>query len=218
VQHRIGALLPMAGDAPKFLQMYLYDTEHELQNRIQRMPRLDAEILRLLQDMIHEHNPYYHAFLTCSERLAESADMNEALAMVITSSRLSCIQPRIEPAVGEIAEVREVPVSERWFPRGRRHPGVMNAPQGSEVAAIIPAQSDEQRCRPRDIILERRGRQLMRISELDASYDPLHYVLLFPFGEVGWHAWLNDTNGKKITCKDYASFRYASKLLDCRLR
>lgn len=33
--HRIGSMLPMPGQAPKFAQLYIYDTENEIDNRIQ---------------------------------------------------------------------------------------------------------------------------------------------------------------------------------------
>jgi hypothetical protein len=33
--HRIGSLLPVAGQAPKFAQLYIYDTDNEVANRIQ---------------------------------------------------------------------------------------------------------------------------------------------------------------------------------------
>jgi hypothetical protein len=32
--HRIGSMLPKLGDAPKFAQLYIYDTDNEVQNRI----------------------------------------------------------------------------------------------------------------------------------------------------------------------------------------
>lgn len=32
--HRIGSLLPEPGNAPKFAQLYIYDTKNEIQNRI----------------------------------------------------------------------------------------------------------------------------------------------------------------------------------------
>ena len=32
--HLIGSLLPMPGKPPKFAQLYIYDTENEIQNRI----------------------------------------------------------------------------------------------------------------------------------------------------------------------------------------
>jgi hypothetical protein len=40
----------------------------------------------------------------------------------------------------------------------------------------------------RDIVLRVRGErpQLKIISEFNAAYDPLHFVLLFPRGEAGW--------------------------------
>ena len=37
------------------------------------------------------------------------------------------------------------------------------------------------------IILRLRGGGLQRISNLHPSYSSLHYVLLFPHGEDGWH-------------------------------
>ena len=32
--HRIGSLLPMSGKEPKFAQLYIFDTDNEVQNRI----------------------------------------------------------------------------------------------------------------------------------------------------------------------------------------
>jgi len=33
--HRIGSLLPLPGGAPKFAQLYIYDTDNEIHNRLQ---------------------------------------------------------------------------------------------------------------------------------------------------------------------------------------
>ena len=35
--HRIGSLLPMPDKKPKFAQLYIFDTENEVQNRINVM-------------------------------------------------------------------------------------------------------------------------------------------------------------------------------------
>ena len=35
--HRIGNLLPMPGKEPKFAQLYIFDTDNEVQNRINAM-------------------------------------------------------------------------------------------------------------------------------------------------------------------------------------
>jgi len=61
-----------------------------------------------------------------------------------------------------------------------------NRPTASEIAVIMPGTGEEPVDR-RDIILQTRGGQLKRISELHSSYCPLRYPLLFPNGQQGWH-------------------------------
>ena len=56
-----------------------------------------------------------------------------------------------------------------------------------EVAAIIPGDGSEEHSNHHDIVLRLRGGGLQRISNLHPSYSTLHYVLLFPHGEDGWH-------------------------------
>ena len=56
-----------------------------------------------------------------------------------------------------------------------------------EVAAVIPGDGTEEHSDHRDIVLCLHGGDLKRISHLNPSYSCLHYVLLFPNGEDGWH-------------------------------
>ncbi|CAJ0906109.1 4602_t:CDS:2, partial [Entrophospora sp. SA101] len=56
--HSIGTMLPDNEAHPQFAQIYVYDTEHELQNRMNVMPNLDPVILEELQQMLHDVNPY----------------------------------------------------------------------------------------------------------------------------------------------------------------
>ena len=60
-------------------------------------------------------------------------------------------------------------------------------PANDEVAAIIPGDGSEEHSNHHDIILRLRGGGLQRISHLHPSYSTLHYVVLFPNGEDGWH-------------------------------
>ena len=39
----------------------------------------------------------------------------------------------------------------------------------------------------RDIVLRPHEGGIQRISEIHCAYAPLHYVLMFPRGEDGWH-------------------------------
>ncbi|CAB5202659.1 unnamed protein product [Rhizophagus irregularis] len=60
--HRIGSLLPNSETQPQFAQIYIYDTDHEIQNRLNIMPGLDPMILGELQQMLHNINPYVNQF------------------------------------------------------------------------------------------------------------------------------------------------------------
>lgn len=63
-----------------------------------------------------------------------------------------------------------------------------NLPVADEVAVIIPGDGT-QSWDSRDIVLRRRddGGSRQRIKDGHPSYACLHYVVLFPYGEDGWH-------------------------------
>ena len=61
-----------------------------------------------------------------------------------------------------------------------------NLPTTNEIAVILPGDGTEISA-TRDIILHLRGdNEFMRINECHPAYLPLHYVLLLPYGELGW--------------------------------
>ena len=66
---------------PQFAQLYVYDTEHELQNRMQGLGGLDERTLQKLQKMMHEYNPYAYSFRSMRETL--QTNPNSELTMVI---------------------------------------------------------------------------------------------------------------------------------------
>ncbi|PKA57403.1 hypothetical protein AXF42_Ash013591 [Apostasia shenzhenica] len=65
----------------------------------------------------------------------------------------------------------------------------------------------------RDVIIYNNQKGFKRISEAHPAYMPLQYPLLFPYGEDGWHIYLNknisnnNAKYKKITMKDFYAFR-----------
>ena len=44
------------------MQLYIYDTEHELQNRMLENPRLHQPMVYKLQYILHRYNPFVHVF------------------------------------------------------------------------------------------------------------------------------------------------------------
>jgi hypothetical protein len=94
-------------------------------------------------------------------------------------------------------------------------PRVYNAPSVDKISVIVPETGDADVSDHRDIVLRLRGGQLKRISNLHRSYSPLHYVLLFPYGDPGWHTNLlaqpgvgNNPRSKKVTQRCYYAYRF----------
>ena len=77
-----------------------------------------------------------------------------------------------------------------------------NLPVSSEVAALVPGAFAGNL----DVILHCREGGLRRISTLHRSYDPLHYVILFPNGTDGWQLGLKRTTNQTLTASDFYAF------------
>jgi hypothetical protein len=152
--HRIGPLLPDSEAQPQFAQIYIYDTDHEIQNRSNIISGLDPSILAELQQMLHDINPYVNKFRQAGNLLKHNPSLD--LKLIITNNRTK---------------------------DSRRY----NTPNASEVAAIMIGDGQEMEYQNRDIILQPHEGGLQQISEIHRAYTPLHYVLMFPRGEDGWH-------------------------------
>ena len=135
-----------------------YDQEHELDNRMKPFSGLDASLLLDLQHMIKSVNPYAHTYLQVGETLTANQACNIKLVLRSPSKQ-------VDP---------------------RRY----NLPTGTDVAVIMPADTLETPCK-RDVVVCKSaqdhpsGQVLMKIDTIHPMYDPLMYVLMFPFGDKG---------------------------------
>ena len=77
-----------------------------------------------------------------------------------------------------------------------------NLPTANEIAVLLPDQSNVDGNTYRDIILHLKDGPLQRISEIHPLYLPLHYVLLFPYGELGWHPHIELMNNEESISDD----------------
>jgi hypothetical protein len=86
IYHKIGTLLPDPESQPQFAQIYIYDTDHEKQNRSNVIPSLDFIILtELLQQMLHDINPYVNIFRQAENMLKYNPLLD--LKLIITNNR-----------------------------------------------------------------------------------------------------------------------------------
>jgi hypothetical protein len=79
-----------------------------------------------------------------------------------------------------------------------------NLPIANEIAILELTASTE----GPDVILHKRDGTLKSISNIHRSYDPLHYILLFPYGEDGYHVDIYQKNStRKVSPNMYYRYR-----------
>ncbi|CAO3645166.1 unnamed protein product [Mucor hiemalis] len=186
--HLIGSALPQDGVSPSFAQIYIYDSDQELNYRHSIFPTVNRDTLRELQELMHE-NPLIEKFKTMVQISEEQRGLNEG------------------GGVNALDEVKLVFRGEGLLD-SRRY----NRPTAlSEIAAIIvggEGSSNDALTSSRDIIVYAKGDgTLTRINEKNQFYDPLHYVLLHPDGSPAWNINTMSDTGKKVSTMDFYSSR-----------
>ncbi|XP_056857211.1 LOW QUALITY PROTEIN: uncharacterized protein LOC130506557 [Raphanus sativus] len=162
--HLMGSLAPKNDSQAKFGQLYIADTENEVENRAKclssgkngfqpnKKDTLRKDIIEKLMKMLDEVNPYAKQFRTARDRFHIAPE--DSFHMRIVSERSK---------------------------DGRTY----DTPTASEVAALIPGDFNLDMDK-RDIVLQQKTGALKRISEIHASYLALQYPLLFTHGEDGF--------------------------------
>ncbi|XP_057444054.1 uncharacterized protein LOC130736228 [Lotus japonicus] len=156
--HRIGSLLPNVGETPKFAQLYVYDTQNEIQNRSSHFRnsdgscKLNKSLIEDLLAMVDECNVLVKSF----RKVRDFISINPLLR-----------------------------ISLRLFRARPKDPRVYNLPSVDEVAGLIVGDFDSTDC-GRDIVVSSMDGTLRRIHETHTSFLPLQYPLLFPNGEDGY--------------------------------
>ncbi|KAF7835361.1 ATP-dependent DNA helicase PIF1 [Senna tora] len=152
------SLLPIDDEPPKFSQLYIYDTDNEVSNRIQiastsrSQTRYDATLIIQITHILDYCNPLVMQYRSVKESVNSRH---------VENLRLKLIRKRNSDA--------------RTY----------NLPTASEVAALIVRDLDKETDK-RDIIVETRFGLLQSIDELHPLYLPMQYPLLFPYGEDGY--------------------------------
>lgn len=153
----MGSLLPNENERPKFGQIYFYDPDQQVNIRGEIFSELSPNLLRQIQNLLHDINPFVHQFLHASQFL----DRNPSIDL-----KLKILQDNNKDK--------------------RRY----NKPTANEVAAIISGTDQDRINLSREIIIYKKNPPdrnfLQIISDDHDAYDPLHYVLMHPYGEHGW--------------------------------
>jgi hypothetical protein len=156
--HSGNALIPLPDHAPVFAQIYIYDPQEQLAQRQQNNPNLNPAVMTEIQGVLNTSHPYVELYKQAFQIMREKpAEEHNTVAIRLHAEHNQDLRRYNLPTAND------------------------------EVAAIITGDGSEERSDHHDIILRLRGGGLQRISQLHPSYSTLHYVLLFPHGEDGWH-------------------------------
>jgi hypothetical protein len=164
LRHLSGSLLPEESTSPSYSQLYVVDPHEAYRYHILRNENLSLHTMQTLQQVMYDYNTYTPIYRHVYEVLQMYDVPDYTVKLCVLGN---------DP---------------RWY----------NLPTTDEVGIILPENNSfpGDFC---DIILHLRPRhyyntfdnqghvQLDRINEGHAAYAPLHYVLLFPYGESGWY-------------------------------
>lgn len=102
--HLIGSLKPTQGETPKFCQLYVYDTENEIQNRMNAVPGseiLDPDIVSGLLKMLDDNNKLVESFRMARDRF--NLDQPEEFDLLLVSSKSASGRPNQIGPSNEVA-------------------------------------------------------------------------------------------------------------------
>ncbi|XP_062186018.1 uncharacterized protein LOC133889557 [Phragmites australis] len=155
--HHIGTLLPEEGTKPRWAQLYIYDTDNEVENRIsasrsgEGKTPIDPNIVASLQNMLDENNILAQSFRMARDRFKNLDYHDYTLKLIAQPNRN----------------------------------GTHGLPSASEVATLV-VKDPTNEIEGRDIIIEFKDMRPQRISETHPKLMSLQYPLLYPYGEDGF--------------------------------
>ena len=167
VSQMFGPLYPDDGKEPKFAQLYVHDpaTEHTMRVKSMYIPK------QLKQKQVE--------------------------IITNTLKKLQTLLKEINPYVKDLLNICEIPdedikdgkiiISCNERPRGT-HKRTYNLHQSFSEVSILTNSV------PSDLVLRKRGGGLEFIYDIHPSAQPLHFILLFPFGTKGYSEFMKHTD------------------------
>ena len=188
--HYSGSLYPTGDKAPYFNQLYIYQPSEA--NNIRLLNTVTGgcfpEVLEIIANFIHNHNPYASAYKTMHEVEIATRAAAEASG---------------EPVPNVVMKMITGPDRRRY-----------NDPLQDEVAAIFTS-ADGGAALPNNIVVCSQSDQLRIISFLSPNSDPLCYPPLYPTGEPGCSVGLQHVEEfatekrNRVTLLQFYSYRWS---------
>ena len=156
--HRIGSLLPQPDSSPVYAQLYIYDPQEALD--------------------FHMNN--------AANTTLDRQTMQTLQDMLYRRHPGVQLYKQAFELTQHMGPDQQCKIALRFDHHTDRRRYNLPTETCNEIAVILPGDGDQPTA-ARDIILNRRGGPLQEISDMHPLYPSLHYVLLFPTGQLGWH-------------------------------
>ena len=120
IYHKIGNLVPTSDNRPRFLQLYIYDTENEIDNRLAENNTLSRDIVEKLQKTLSTHNRFTVVFRQLGQKpniqhcklVIKEQSSNQKQYTLPTSSQVAGIW--VEGAENEEIHERDIVVETNY--------------------------------------------------------------------------------------------------------
>lgn len=158
LHHIAGSLVPNPERNPCFAQLYIYDPTEALEYRMQS--HYNTGLDRYTMQTLQDMLYRHHPSVSKFKQAYEQ--------------------------LKDISSDRDFQIGLRFNKDCDKRRYNLPTSGSTEVAVIIPGNGDQQ-LQSRDIVLFFRGGGLKLITEMSPIYHSLHFVLLFPTGQLSWH-------------------------------
>lgn len=205
IHHWIGSIIPKEGEDTKFMQFYFHQEHNNddevfdiLTKRLNKRRSVTNKVGKKETDMLRK------LFL----ELRQDVKDNHAIYKAFDKFNKDALKNNHERVLEQATEKRHIIFS------GRDKENPSNTyckPASNRIIGVIQ-HSPGEKPKERHVYVEHQSGNKQRVLEADGNYDPLHYVLLFPFGSYGWYYNLENKQGEKISCKDYYRFRIQDRV------
>src|SRR5687767_13904013 len=98
--------MPKQNHDPAFAQIYFYDTDlnKQLERRQEIFSHLSSDMLRVLQDELHQINPFVNTFMSAGDQAKNISDISD-INLIIHNTHGKDMRRYNQPTTSEIAVI-----------------------------------------------------------------------------------------------------------------
>ena len=191
VYHTIPLLVPEGQSAPKQAQIYTWDPQQELDNRLNQgfisklaCKPMFKQLIKELQQLLHDYNWIVKTYKTVFEEYLDNAVPTPELKLIVHSK------------ISDSTNLGHY----KTFTKPSQDSPICTMVKFSDITDPVPTH--------RKLMLTTREQKETRtFSEIHSLSDAFAFPLLYPYGECSYNVDLKKSNNKKLTMTEYYRYR-----------